>query len=530
MPSGDMGSFDLIVVGAGPAGAWAAYGARGRSILMLDAGADTPEPTGPRGNLYELRASQPDMFEHLIGEDFESLANLTNSKTNLKLKSPHTSYITRDWKSTSPVAGEGFEGAIAQSKGGLANAWGAGVYRFNDRDLRGFPIDEAALRPYYDELAAAIGVSGAIDDLAEYLEPDAGLQPPIELSGFYQTMLERYGKMRAAFHREQVFLGRSRLAVLTESKGTRSAYEYGNLEFFRADDTAIYSPAYTVDELIHEKAIDYRNSRLVTRFHETANGVEVYARNTATGMEETYRARRLLLAAGALNTARIVLASFCDYETRLPALDNPMACIPFFQLGRVGTKLEARGTSLAQLNLVAEDKDSGGTVHGSLYGTTGPLRSDIISSLPLPLRTSLVLTRYLAPAMGLMMLFWPAEPNASSYVRLQPGGELEAVFPCGKQRAFEDRLIRLLRRLGYSTSPRLIQRPGNGSGFHYAGMLPMRANPRRYETDRLGQLHGTQRVHIVDGACFPRLPAKNLTFTIMANALRIGRALKAEQA
>jgi choline dehydrogenase-like flavoprotein len=30
-------------------------------------------------------------------------------------------------------------------------------------------------------------------------------------------------------------------------------------------------------------------------------------------------------------------------------------------------------------------------------------------------------------------------------------------------------------------------------------------------------------VYVVDGAAFPGLPAKSLTFTIMANALRIAR-------
>jgi choline dehydrogenase-like flavoprotein len=51
----------------------------------------------------------------------------------------------------------------------------------------------------------------------------------------------------------------------------------------------------------------------------------------------------------------------------------------------------------------------------------------------------------------------------------------------------------------------------------------MRLNPGRYETGRDGALSGTTRVYVVDGAAFPGLPAKSLTFTIMANALRIAR-------
>jgi len=51
---------------------------------------------------------------------------------------------------------------------------------------------------------------------------------------------------------------------------------------------------------------------------------------------------------------------------------------------------------------------------------------------------------------------------------------------------------------------------------------------KRYETDRNGLLFGKRRVHVADAATFPRLPAKNLTFTIMANALRIGEAVRRE--
>ena len=523
-----MDCFDIIVVGAGPGAVFAAYGARGRSILMLDAGGDAPPCPELRGNLYDLRRRHDDLFAPLIGERFESLHNLANPAISLNLKTPYMSYIARDWQRATPVTGKAFEGAIGLAKGGLANAWGAGVYRFTERDLAGFPISADELRPFYDELTAHIGISGANDDLAAYFEKDPKLQPPLRLSTLFDGMLRRYQSCRPLFQREHVTMGRSRLAVLTQPHRGRSAYQYGNLEFFRPHDPAIYTPAYTVDEMIRAGEVDYRRGRLVTHYRETDNGVEVYSRDLATGAEEMHRARCLLLGAGALNTARIVLESNRDYETRLPALDNAMACIPFLELSRIGAALATEDTSLAQLNLVAEDDEWGEPLQASLYGTTGPLRSDVLFSLPLSFRANLAWTKYLAPAMGLLMLFYPGRGGASSYVRLRPSGELEAEFAPEPPNAIERRLIRLLRKMGYVTHAALIQRPGSGAGLHYAGTLPMRESPARHETDSNGLLFGTQRVYIVDGACFSRLPAKNLTFTIMANALRIGRARAVE--
>jgi choline dehydrogenase-like flavoprotein len=523
-----MDCFDIVVVGAGPGAAFAAYGARGRSILMLDAGGDAPQCPELRGNAYELRQRSEDLFAPLIGEHFESLHNLANPLVSLKLKSPYLSYIARDWRLMTPIASGSFEGAIALSKGGLANAWGAGVYRFTERDLEGFPVSAGELRPFYEEAGAHIGISGANDDLESHFGRDDALQPPLRLSGFFADLLSRYEQLRRLFERERVAIGRPRLAVLTQPHNGRSAYEYGNLEFFRPHDPAIYTPAYTVDQMIRAGAIDYRGGRLVIRFRETGDCVEIYARNLATGDEEIHRARRLLLGAGALNTARIVLQSSLDYETRLPVLDNPMALIPFFQLSRIGEALAVKDTSIAQLNLVAEDDESGDLAQASLYGTTGPLRSDVIFSLPLSIRANLAWTKYLAPATGLLMLFYPGRSSASSYVRLRPSGELEAEFASEPPHGTERRLIRLLRKMGYVTHAALIQRPGSGAGLHFAGTLPMRRSPSRYETDSTGRLCGTRRVSIVDGACLSRLPAKNLTFTIMANALRIGRLRAAE--
>jgi choline dehydrogenase-like flavoprotein len=200
-----------------------------------------------------------------------------------------------------------------------------------------------------------------------------------------------------------------------------------------------------------------------------------------------------------------------------------MACIPFFRLARIGEPLAVHDTSLAQLNLVVEDAEWGEPLQASLYGATGPLRSDIVFSLPLSVRANLVWTKYLAPAMGLLMLFYPGRQSPESYVRLRPTGELEVQFAPEPPHQLERRLIRLLRKMGYVTHASLIQRPGSGAGLHYAGTLPMRAEPGRYEASAEGLLAGTRGVYIVDGAGFSRLPAKNLTFTIMANALRIGR-------
>ena len=65
---------------------------------------------------------------------------------------------------------------------GLANVWGAGCYRFDDRELCDFPIEAADLRPYYDQLTEHIGITGTDDDLTRYFGAATGCLPPHEPS------------------------------------------------------------------------------------------------------------------------------------------------------------------------------------------------------------------------------------------------------------------------------------------------------------------------------------------------------------
>ena len=60
-----------------------------------------------------------------------------------------------------------------------------------------------------------------------------------------------------------------------------------------------------------------------------------------------------------------------------------------------------------------------------------------------------------------------------------------------------------------------------GSSVHYAGTLPMTSDDRPNTCRPDGAVRGLERLFIVDGAAFSALPAKNVTFTLMANAVRI---------
>jgi choline dehydrogenase-like flavoprotein len=522
--------FDACIVGSGPGGVGAALGLRGRNVLMLDAGLSPPARPHLEANLYDLRESTADLTGDLLGEDLAGLAHIFGTPASLKLKAPGTAFVLELADRLTPVVSKSFRAAISLAQGGLANAWGAGVYRFNQRELGSLPVTAEELEPFYDTLAAHMGICGAEDDLKGDFGVEPGLQPPIRLSVNIARIYERYQRRREFFRSANVRIGAARLAVLTKSHNGRAPYGYRNLEFFQAHDPAIYNPVFTLRELIGNREISYEPGWVVARYEDSEEGVRIHAKSLDGQRSEVFEARKLLLAAGAINSARIALASNRDFTTRVPISDNPIAVFPLLDLGSIGAALGTHDAAVAQLNVVVEDE--GRTFQGSIYGSTGALRSDLLANFPLPLRSSVAFARACAPALTLLMLFYPEAPRPTNFLRLREDGiTLEAAYQWSPDRELERRLCRVWRRLGVVCIPGLIQHPWPGGGIHYAGTMPMAGRPEgRYQAGADGRLNGTRHVYLCDGAVFPTLPAKNLTYTLMALALRTATRLNGELA
>jgi choline dehydrogenase-like flavoprotein len=60
-----------------------------------------------------------------------------------------------------------------------------------------------------------------------------------------------------------------------------------------------------------------------------------------------------------------------------------------------------------------------------------------------------------------------------------------------------------------------------GASVHYAGTIPISATPTQFTASTNCRSHDFDNLYFVDGTTFPFLPAKNLTFTLMANATRV---------
>lgn len=533
---------DVIVVGSGAGAVHAAWPLvqRGLRVVMLDFGNVDREyaPLIPERPWSELRRGDAEQYRYFLGDRFEGIA-FGGVRVGAQLTPPRL-FIPRDTERLQPVRSDTFSVTQSLAKGGLAAGWGAGVFPFDDDDLAGTPFTRSTLQPHYDAVAERVGVCGGGGDLFEDLGECPSLLPDLEIDSGAEYVLARYESKRTELQRRGLRLGKTRLAVCSTEHRGRGPHPHLDMDFWADARRSVYRAGWTVDELEAFENFEYRPGRLVVSFTETPDGgvegepcVEVVSR-VDDGGEERLRAGALVVAAGAIGSARIVLRSLGCYGRSVPILCNPYTYAPVVNVGMIGREPRDRRHSLAQLTAVYRSPGGGPPVLAQYYSYRSLLTFKLVKESPLGTRESLRLMRMLIPVMGIVGVHHEDRPSPDKtlVLRASPGGdapdEVEIDYrPSAdeerRHRRIEKELSRLFRTLGCWPIKRVD--PGHGSNIHYAGTLPYSSRGEELTTDADGRLSGSRAVYLADGAVFPSIPAKGLTFTIMANADRVGARL-----
>lgn len=526
---------DVVVVGSGPGGvnAAAALVQAGLRVVMLDYGSEDRRyaPLIPRQDFTTLRRTDPDQHRYLLGDRFEGIP-FGPVRVGAQLTPPR-GHILAEAAGRLPVDSDGFSASASLARGGLGAGWSAGVFPFVDEELAAMGLSLVEMQPHYDAAAERIGVAGAHDDLTPFFPESPSMMPPLELDSSAELVAARYETKRRELNRRGLSLGRTRLAVCTRAHRGRGPYDYLDLDYWADVDRAVYRPQWTLDELQGAPNFSYVAGRLVQEFVERDGGVRVRASvgDDRGGREEWHEAQALVLAAGTFGTARIVLKSLGRYDTPVPLLCNAYTYVPTVNLGMLGRPARDRRASLAQLTAMMRFDTPARVLQAQLFSYRSLLTFKLMKEVPLAARQSLRLLRVLMPSFAILGIHHEDRPSPGKSVALRRGEPDVLVVRYApaqeeewRQRGDERMLLRCFRTLG--CWPLKTIRPGPGSSIHYAGTFPIQPEGSEpLSCDREGRLRATRAVYLADGSVFPWLPAKGLTFNIMANADRVGARL-----
>jgi hypothetical protein len=244
----------------------------------------------------------------------------------------------------------------------------------------------------------------------------------------------------------------------------------------------------------------------------------------------------LALAAGTLSSARIFLESVqraTGEILRLPGLmDNRQVLVPFVSFDMLGVPYDPASYQYHLLGIGLEQERAAEYVHCQITTLKTGMAHPVLQSLPCDLRTATALFRQLRSSLGVINVNFHDTRRNESFVTLEPGEGgsalvVEYVPRRDEQRHIDAALARLrraLRRLRCVVPPGMVHVRPMGASVHYAGTFPMQESGGTLSTTPEGRSRDFENLLFVDGSTFPFLPAKNITFTLMANAVRIARS------
>lgn len=292
-------NYDVAIIGSGAGGGMAAYmlTRAGASVVLLEAGpswfatTDAPMLTWN----YESPRRGASTPTRPFGE-FDACDGGWEIEGEPYTRAPGTQFSW--WR--------------ARMLGGRTNHWGRISLRFGPDDFRrrsldglgdDWPITYNEVKPYYDRVDRLIGIFGSMENLPN--EPDGIFQPPPK-PRCYELMVKQ------AADRLDITCIPSRLSVLTRPLNDRAACHYcGQCNRGCRTNSNFSSPS-----VLLQPALETGRLKLIT--NAMAREITIDAQGRASGVsyidkttnaDEHVRARVVVLAASACETARLLLNS-----------------------------------------------------------------------------------------------------------------------------------------------------------------------------------------------------------------------------
>ena len=536
----------VLIVGSGASGVHFALSLlkKGYHVIMLDVGFQKPASVNPSDQWSSFKENLKDPVGYFLGKNFESVVfpgaggeyytkyyGFPPSKSHV-FSQPESFHFSAD----------GFVPLMSFAQGGLAEAWTGGAYPYNDDDLKEYPYKYSDIEPFYTEVAKRIGLIGVADDMSRFFPLHGNLLPPLQLDLNSQYLVQDYEKQKQAINRTiGGYLGRSRVTTQSIDTDLRKGCWYCGRCLWGCPTESLYTPSITLRECKQYPNFDYQPAMLVKhfRFNSDKRLTSIIAESIHDHTLCEFSADRYALAAGTLSSAKIFMDSIYRETGKIIKLtglmDNRQILVPFFNLKMVGKPYNPNSYQYHQLaiGLISNNRPEE-YIHGQITTLKTALVHPVIQNLPMGIQTGSFFFRNTRSGLGVVNLNLWDRRRDSNYVTLKPDPQttwtkLEISYsPAPEEIKIIDNAIKrskkLLWKLSCIVPPGMIHIRPMGSSVHYSGILPMSGERKPYHTDRNCRSHDFENLYIIDGSTVPFLPAKNITFTLMANAVRIAES------
>lgn len=532
--------YDVIVVGSGATGGWAAkeLTEAGLRVVMVEAGG----PLDP----------EKDFSEHVAPFQvrYHGLSPLVKRTRPVQSKCYACSEYNYKWfvnDLENPYVtppGKPFNWFRLRILGGRSLAWYRLSWRFSDLDFKAasrdgygedWPLSYADLEPYYDRVEEFIGVSGAAEGLPQL--PDGKFLPPMPMT-CGELRLRRAAKEKFGW---TVTIGRQ-ANITVPHHGRPPCHYCGPCERGCITRSYFSSPTITIPVAAATGRLtimtDSVVSHVLTDFNSgQARGVRIIDRRSRRTRE--VNGRVVVLCAGALESTRILLNSATRQHPG--GLGNSSGVLGHYLmdhaagvgawgfLPELGSRPWAGPPRRPNIVYVPRFQNMSGKRAGFLrgYGLQGSSEPHF---------------NFTAPGFGREFMNAVLAGEWTIYLKMygeclprwENSCELDQTvvdawgIPALHISAAFDENERAMAKNATHAAAELIEVAGAkritlnhqldvfGNSIHEVGTARMGADPKKCILNKYCQSHEIKNLFVMDGSCFASSPCQNPTLTMMA--------------
>jgi choline dehydrogenase-like flavoprotein len=555
-------TFDVIVIGSGISGGWAAkeFTEKGLKTLVLERGRDVQHLKD-----YPTTNKMPWEFEHRGALTRELIEENPSVSRCYAFREDALHFFVKD-KEHPYVQDKPFDWIRGYQVGGKSLLWARQTQRWSEYDFEGpardgfavdWPIRYKDLAPWYSYVEKFAGISGNKDGLA--ILPDGEFLPPMEMN-----CVEDYfsRKMASLYKNRPVIIGRAAHITAPQPIHTeqgRAQCQNRNLcqrgcpfgGYFSSNASTIPWAMKTGNLTLRPNSVV--ESIIYDEQKQKATGVRVI--DAVTKQATEYFASVIFVNAAALNTNLILLNSKSNRFPNGLGNDNGL-------LGKYVAFHNYRARISAKFDGFADKTSSGGRRPNSAYiprfRNVEKQETDFLRGYAAGFyayRSSVtpggwgeelkkdLLNPQLGPWEVGSHMMGETIPKESNRVSLDPDKKdewgmpllhIDIAYDDNDEKMIKDffeQMTEMYEKAGFTDLEKIDSKQAPGLDIHEMGGVRMGHDPKTSLLNKWNQLHACRNVFVTDGACMTSTATQNPSLTYMALTARAAdyafKALKA---
>ncbi len=394
---------------------------------------------------------------------------------------------------------KGIKNLITQNFGGLSEVWGSAINEVGRKEKSIYKNLGIELDPYFKILNEKLNFLSNENNSSNNT---TGFPANPQLKNYYK-LGKKNKKINVAF---------SRFLVSKDTEYEEEICEICGSFTFLCKNESLWSTKKEFKKFISSNKIQYLRNHQLLSFKENEKGVECSIQYQKKNLNLNFD--YVFIGAGAFATSEIFLKS--NLIDKVVIENSDAISIPFVKK----TNVKKNRTSHPLLFLHHE-------IEENLFFSQIYFYSDNLLKIFLG---NSILTNLLSYVPTLIKNFFGGariflDPKLSSKIELKySDGKVSKKIIENEKSNYKspfNKHLKTYKSIGFYSLKILSKKLSNGESYHFGSQFKHSNNSGKEYSDRLGRVGGLKKIHIIDSSVLPIVNTGPITYTVMANSLRI---------